>query len=94
MEASLQAAAVSVGLVALLCGAIAVAAWRALLRTGNTRIRNVVLAFALLAAKNLIKALHLASGSPESAALELAFSLVDLGAVALIAWPLLARRAT
>jgi hypothetical protein len=92
MEASLQAAAISSGTVAILCGIIALASWRALLRTGNARIRLVVLAFSLLAAKNLVKCVRLASGSPESGGLELAFSLVDLAAVALIAWPLLLRR--
>lgn len=92
MEASLQVAALSAGIVAVLCGAIALASWRALLRTGNGRIRLVVLAFTLLAAKNLLKSVRLASGAPESGGLELAFSLVDLAAVALIAWPLLMRR--
>jgi hypothetical protein len=91
MEASLQAAAISAGIVAVLCGAIAAASWRALVRTGNPRIRLVILAFSLLAAKNLVKSVRLASGAPESGGLELAFSLVDLAAVALIAWPLLMR---
>jgi hypothetical protein len=93
VEPGLQAAAISAGAVAVLCGVVAVASWRAVVRTGNPRIRLVVLAFSLLAAKNLVKSVRLASGSPEGAALELAFSLADLLAVALIAWPLLRRGA-
>jgi hypothetical protein len=88
----LQAAALSAGIVALLCGAIAVASWRAVVRTGNRRIQLVVAAFAILAAKNLVKALRLASGEPDSPTLELVFSLTDLAAVALIAWPLIVPR--
>jgi hypothetical protein len=94
VDTDLQAAALSVGLVAVLCGAVAIAAWRAVVRTGNPRIRLVVVAFALLAAKNLFKAVRLAGGASESAGLELLFSLIDLGAVGLIAWPLLMRRRT
>jgi hypothetical protein len=92
VEPSLQAAAISAGVVAVLCGVIAIASWRAVLRTGNPRIRLVVAAFSLLAAKNLLKSVRLASGAPESGGLEFAFSLVDLAAVALIAWPLVMRR--
>ncbi len=88
----IEAAALSAGVVALLCSAIAIASWRAVVRTGNRRIQLVVAAFAILAAKNLVKALLLSSGRPESPELELTFSLVDLLAVALIAWPLLAPR--
>jgi hypothetical protein len=86
----IEMAAASAGAVAVLCGAIAIASWRAVVRTGNPRIQFVVAAFALLAAKNLVKCIVLASRTDESAALELAFSLGDLAAVALIAWPLLA----
>ncbi|MEA3137568.1 MAG: hypothetical protein QOC71_1849 [Thermoplasmata archaeon] len=90
----IEAAALIAGVVALLCGAIAVASWRAVVRTGNRRIQLVVAAFAILAAKNLVKSLRLAAHQPDSPALELVFSLVDLLAVALIAWPLfVARRA-
>lgn len=88
----IEAAAFSAGVVALLCGAIAVASWRAVVRTGNRRIQLVVAAFAILAAKNLVKALRLASGEPDSPSLELVFSLTDLVAVALIAWPLFVPR--
>jgi hypothetical protein len=92
MALGIEAAALIAGIVALLCGAIAVASWRAVVRTGNRRIQFVVAAFAILAAKNLVKSLRLAAGEPDSAALELVFSLVDLFAVALIAWPLLVPR--
>jgi hypothetical protein len=88
----MEAAAVSAGIAAVLCGAIAVASWRAVVRTGNRRIQLVVAAFAILGVKNLVKALRLASGEPDSGTLELLFSLTDLAAVALIAWPLLAPR--
>ena len=92
MALGIEMAAASAGVVAVLCGAIAIASWRAVVRTGNPRIQFVVAAFALLAAKNLVKCIVLASGRDESSAMELAFSLGDLLAVALIAWPLLARR--
>ena len=90
MALGMDAAAAIAGLAALLCGAIAVASWRAVVRTGNRRILLVVAAFAILALKNLVKALRLASGEPDSPTLELLFSLTDLAAVALIAWPLFA----
>lgn len=88
MDASVTWAAASAGTVAVLCGVIAFASWRAVVRTGNKRIQFVVLAFLLLSAKNVFKAVHFASGAPEDAALELVFSLVDLATVVLIAWPL------
>lgn len=80
------------GVVATLCAAIAIAAWRALLRTGNRQIGFVVAAFALLAAKGVAKAFALATGSPDASAFELVFSLADLTAVGLIAWPIFGRR--
>ena len=92
VDLGIEAAAAIAGVVAVLCGAIAFASWRAVVRTGNPRIQLVVAAFALLAAKNLVKSLVLASGRDETAAMELAFSLGDLAAVGLIAWPLVARR--
>jgi hypothetical protein len=92
MDLGIEAAAASAGVVAVLCGAIAFASWRAVVRTGNPRIQFVVGAFALLAVKNLVKCIVLASGQDESPAMELAFSLTDLAAVALIAWPLVMRR--
>lgn len=81
-------AATSAGLVFVLCAVVAVAARRALVLTGNRRLHLVILAFALLAAKNLAKAVGLVVGGAEGEATELAFSLVDLAAVALIAWAL------
>jgi hypothetical protein len=92
VEPGLAAAATSAGTVAVLSGGIAMASWRAVVRTGNRRIQFVALAFAILAAKNLVKAIHLASGSPESSFLELVFSLCDLTSVGLIAAPLLMPR--
>ena len=50
------------------------------------------MAFLLLAVKNLVKTLDLASGREGGAFEELAFSLADLAAVGLIAWPMLWRR--
>lgn len=88
---ALDAAALTASLVALVCAVVAAASWRALVRTGNRRIGFVVAAFALLAAKNLAKAL-LAAASLEDGAAELLFSLADLVAVALIAAPILSRR--
>ncbi|MEA3189879.1 MAG: hypothetical protein QOD77_461 [Thermoplasmata archaeon] len=85
-------AALLIGAVAVLCGIVAVGCWRAVLRTGNRRIQLVAWAFALLAAKNLVKAAVMASGG-EDGALELAFSLADLAAVGLIAYPILRRPA-
>lgn len=86
-----DASAFTAALVGVVSAVIAVASWRALLRTGNRRITLVVVAFALLAAKNLAKALVLASGR-EGETLELLFSLADLAAVVLIALPILSRR--
>jgi hypothetical protein len=81
--------AVMAGLVAVLCGLVAGAAWRVLLRTGNRAIAFVVAAFALLSLKSLAKALVLAGPGGEADWHELVFSVADLVAVALIAWPLL-----
>jgi hypothetical protein len=78
-------------MVAILSGIIAAAGWRSLLRTGNRRFGFVILAFALLALKNLAKALTLAGGQ-DNADLEFAFSLVDLVVVGLIAWPIFLRQ--
>lgn len=92
MEPSVEVSAFNAGLVAVLCAIIAAASWRVLQRTGNRAIGYVVAAFALLSLKNLAKALTLASVGDESGWHELAFSLTDLVAVALIAAPLLLRR--
>jgi hypothetical protein len=87
-----EVSAVNAGLVALLCAIIAAASWRAMQRTGNRAIGYVIAAFVLLALKNLVKALTLASFGDETAWHEFAFSLTDLVAVGLIATPLLLRR--
>ena len=87
-----QVSALNAGLVALLCAVISAASWRAMQRTGNRAIGYVVAAFILLSLKNLVKALTLAAVGGETGWHELGFSLTDLVAVALIAWPLLLRR--
>lgn len=84
--------ALGAGLVALLCAVITAASWRAMQRTGNRAIGYVIAAFAVLALKNLIKAISLGAAGDETEGLEAVFSLVDLLAVALIAAPLLLRR--
>jgi len=76
--------------VGTICLLLALASWRALLRTGNRGIYWVVAAFATLSFKNFVKAFTLSAGS-ETDALELIFSLLDLVAVSLFAWPLLRR---
>lgn len=80
--------ALAVATVSLL---VAAGAWRALLRTGNGAIGYVVAAFLVLAGKNVAKAL-LWEGTGEAPAVEVAFSLLDLLVVGLIAYPLLLRR--
>lgn len=87
-----EAPALIVGTVAVLCGLIAGAAWRAMVRTGNRNIGLVVGAFVLLSAKNLVKAIELAAGQTETVLGELVFSLVDLVAVGMIAAPLFLRK--
>jgi hypothetical protein len=84
-------AAVAAGMVAIACLGVAAAAWRATLRTGNRNIVFVVAAFLVLGLKNLAKAAELLGGV-ESGLVELGFSLTDLLAVGLIAWPLLSPR--
>jgi Fe2+ transport system protein B len=82
------APAIIAGIVATVCAVLAFASWRALVRTGNRGIYYVVAAFALLALKNLVKAFTLGT-TGETETTELVFSLADLGAVVLFAWPLL-----
>jgi Fe2+ transport system protein B len=81
--------AVIAGIVATVCAVLAVASRRALVRTGNRAIHFVVLAFAVMSAKNLAKAISLGSGARESPEIELLFTLLDLSAVGLFAWPIL-----
>ena len=78
-----------VGMVSLV---VAGGAWRGLIRTGNKSMGYVVGAFALIAVKNLAKAAFAVGGLPDTQAREMVFSLMDLGAVALIAWPLVGVR--
>lgn len=91
MQLGLEVAALNVGFVSVLCGVIAVATWRAMVRTGNRNISFVTAAFGLLTVKSLVKTVALASGG-ENASMEIVFSVADLVAVGLIAWPLLMRR--
>jgi hypothetical protein len=78
-----------VGVVSLL---VAGASWRALVRTGNRTMGFVLAAFVLVAVKNLAKAAFLLGGSMETEAIETLFSLMDLAAVGLIAWPIVGAR--
>jgi hypothetical protein len=85
-------AAIAAGMVAVVCAAVALGAWRAVVRTGNRNIGFVVAAFALLGAKNLLKAFDLVRAVESGPLEELGFSLTDLVALSLIAWPLLGMR--
>jgi len=79
--------------VGTLCFLLAAASWRAMLKTGNRAIYYVMAAFAILGLKAYAKSYNLATVGQESPALELVFSLMDLSAVALFAWPILRRGA-
>lgn len=92
MVPDLTLPAVVAGVVGTLCAVIAIAAWRAMLHTGNRGITLVSIAFGVLSAKNFAKSVNLAIRKEEGPGLELLFSLLDLTAVALIAWPLLRHR--
>lgn len=76
--------------VGTVCAVLALASWRALVRTGNRGIYFIVAAFGVLALKGFIKSLTLSTGG-ETAAVELAFSFMDLATVTFFAWPLLRR---
>ncbi len=86
--------AVISAIVAAMCGLLAYASWRALVRTGNGSIGYVVAAFALMGAKSLAKALSLGLLGAEGPELELLFTLVDVTVVGLFAWPILRPRRT
>lgn len=85
-------AVANASVVATLAAAVSIGAWRAMLRTGNSSITLVALAFAILAAKNAAKAVLLVQLTAVPTALEALFGLADVAMVGLIAWPLLARR--
>jgi len=89
---SLTVVAAAATFAALTSAVLAGASWRALLRTGNADIGWFVAAFGVLALKNAAKAYRALADVPESTLVESAFSIADLLAVALIAWPLIARR--
>lgn len=84
--------AVFSAIVATVCAVLALASWRALVRTGNGSIGFVVAAFALMGVKALAKALSLGLFGSEGAELELVFTLVDVTVVGLFAWPILRGR--
>jgi hypothetical protein len=84
--------AVNAAIVATVAAVVAIASWRAMVRTGNRHIGFVVGAFALLALKGVAKAYVLAGGEGETTEMEFVFSLVDLAVVGLVAWPLLLSR--
>lgn len=79
---------VAAALAALTCGALAAASWRALVRTGNRSLALFVAAFAILGVKNLVKSWVAFADLPDGALVEGAFSLADLLAVVLVAWPI------
>lgn len=83
-------AVVNASVVAALSAAVSAGAWRAMLRTGNSRITLVAIAFAILAAKSVAKAAFLLSEGRVPATVEIAFGVADVAMVGLIAWPLLA----
>jgi hypothetical protein len=88
--ADLGAPVAIAAIVATLCALLAVASWRALVRTGNRGIYWVVAAFCVMALKNFVKAFTLGT-TGETPGEELVFSLLDLATVSLFAWPLLRR---
>lgn len=83
---------VAAGCAALTCAGLSAASWRALVRTGNRMILWLVLGFALLGLKNAVKSYRAVADLPDSFFVEIAFSLADLAAVALMAWPVLVGR--
>jgi hypothetical protein len=80
------------GVVTLLAFAVSGASYRAMLRTGNRAVGFVALAFLLLGAKSAVKASYLLRDVAVPTGTEILFTLADVAMVALIAWPLLARR--
>lgn len=80
------------GLVGVVSLGIAGGAWRGLVRTGNRTMGFVLAAFVLIAVKNLAKATFLVGGFEDTQAREMIFSLMDLGAVVIIAWPMVGMR--
>jgi hypothetical protein len=93
MALSPATAAASATIVAILSAVISLAAYRVLLRNGNRTLWYVIVAFGIIALKNLAKAGVLIGLGAEDTWMELAFSLADLAAVALIAAPIVKRGA-
>lgn len=88
--ADLDAPVAIAAIVGTLCALLALASWRALVRTGNRGIYWVVAAFLVMSAKNFAKALTLGT-TGETPTEELLFSMADLATAGLFAWPLLVR---
>lgn len=84
--------AVAAGVTALTCGALSAASWRAMINSGNASLSWFTAGFAVLGVKNAAKSIMGFAAAPGSEAIEGIFSLADLLAVALIAWPLVAAR--
>lgn len=80
------------GLVSMVSLVVAGGAWRGLVRTGNKTMGFVLGAFVLIAVKNLAKATFLIGGFENTQTREMIFSFMDLGAVILIAWPMVVMR--
>ena len=90
MALPLAAPALIAAVVGTVCLLLALASWRAMLRTGNRGIYFVIAAFLVMATKGFAKSFTLSAGA-ETPDAELVFSLFDLAAVGLFAWPLLRR---
>ena len=78
------------GVVAALSLGVSAASYRAMLRTGNSLLGFLVAAFLLLGVKSALKVAFLLRGAVP-AAWEATFTLADVAAFSLIAWPLLRR---
>lgn len=89
---SVGVVSLAAGGAALTCAALSVASWRALLRTGNGMIAWLVVGFAILGVKNAVKSYRAFVDIPDSLLVESLFSLADLAAVILVAYPVVAGR--
>lgn len=89
---SLGVVGLTAGIAALTCAGLSVASWRALVRTGNGMILWFTLGFGVMGVKNAMKSYRAFLDIPDSFFVEIVFSLADLVAVGLIAWPVIAGR--
>lgn len=83
---------VAAGAAALTCAALSAASWRALVRTGNGVLLWFTIGFALMGVKSATKSYRAFMDIPDSFVVEVVFSLADLVAVVLLAWPVVAGR--